>query len=125
MLHDGAGVGGGARALGGNILTASREIDGNPFQVGAGAGLCSSPSLTAAAIRDIEVTAPSATPRGEHTVAPDHGKEFASFAEAEAACGVEFFFALPHHFWQRGTNGNANGSVREYFPRGGGLRGGR
>ena len=53
-----------------------------------------------------------------HTVTPDRGKEFAAHAEAEEALGVEFFFALPHHPWQRGTNENTNGLLREYFPKG-------
>ena len=74
-------------------------------------------SHTAAAVRDVEVAALSAHP-GSRTVTPDRGKEFAAFAEVEAACGVEFFFALPHHPWQRGTNENTNGLLREYFPKG-------
>ena len=53
-----------------------------------------------------------------HTVTPDRGKEFAAHAEAEEALGAKFFFALPHHPWQRGTNENTNGLLREYFPKG-------
>ena len=49
---------------------------------------------------------------------PDRGKEFAAHAEAEEALGAKFFFALPHHPWQRGTNENTNGLLREYFPKG-------
>lgn len=72
---------------------------------------------TKAEVRDVEVAALGRHP-GSRTVTPDRGKEFAAFAEVEAACGVEFFFALPHHPWQRGTNENTNGLIREYFPKG-------
>ena len=71
---------------------------------------------TAACVRDVEVAAPSGQPA--LTVTPDRGKEFAAFAEVEAATGARFFFALPHHPWQRGTNENTNGLLREYFPKG-------
>lgn len=53
-----------------------------------------------------------------HTVTPDRGKEFAAHAAVTERLGVEFYFALPHHPWQRGTNENTNGLLREYFPKG-------
>lgn len=49
------------------------------------------------------------------------GKEFAAHALVTDEIGVEFYFALPHHPWQRGTNENTNGLLREYFPKGGSL----
>lgn len=52
------------------------------------------------------------------SISPDRGKEFAAHAEITDRFGVEFYFALPHHPWQRGTNENTNGLLREYFPKG-------
>ena len=57
------------------------------------------------------------------SVTPDRGKEFARWAEVEEALGVPFYFALPRHPWQRGTNENTNGLLREYFPKGKSLEG--
>ncbi len=46
------------------------------------------------------------------------GKEFSKHSEVTKELGVEFYFPLPHHPWQRGTNENTNGLIREYFPKG-------
>ena len=35
------------------------------------------------------------------------------------ATGAKARFALPHHTWQRGADGNTNGPLREHFPKGG------
>lgn len=53
-----------------------------------------------------------------NTVTPDRGKELAAHREVTSAIGVEFFFALPHHPWERGSNENTNGLLREYFAKG-------
>lgn len=53
-----------------------------------------------------------------HSITPDRGKEFSRHAEVtEALNNVQFYFPQPHQPWQRGTNENTNGLLREYFPK--------
>lgn len=51
------------------------------------------------------------------TITADNGTEFHSYASVEAATGVEYYFATPHHSWERGTNENTNGLIRQYLPK--------
>ena len=53
-----------------------------------------------------------------HSVTPDRGREFRRHGNVTAALGVEFYFPPAHQPWQRGTNENTNGLLREYFPKG-------
>lgn len=56
------------------------------------------------------------------SITPDQGTEFRCHAQiTEGLNGVKFYFALPHHPWQRGTNENTNGLLREFFPKGSNL----
>ncbi|MEE6148175.1 IS30 family transposase [Olsenella sp. YH-ols2223] len=52
------------------------------------------------------------------TVTLDRGSEFAAASALQEAIGAPVYFCLPHHPWQRGTNENTNGLLREYFPKG-------
>lgn len=52
------------------------------------------------------------------TITADNGTEFHGYKEIEEATGVSFFFATPHHSWERGTNENTNGLIRQYLPKG-------
>lgn len=47
----------------------------------------------------------------------DNGKEFAAHQRIAADLGADFYFADPYSAWQRGTNENTNGLVRQYLPR--------
>jgi IS30 family transposase len=56
-------------------------------------------------------------PHPVRTITSDNGTEFHGYAALEAATQAAFYFATPHHAWERGTNENTNGLVRQYVPK--------
>ena len=57
-------------------------------------------------------------PRRVRTITADNGTEFHGYPAIERAIGTRFYFATPHHAWERGTNENTNGLIRQYLPKG-------
>ncbi len=56
--------------------------------------------------------------RRVRTVTADNGTEFHQYDAIEKRTGAAFYFATPYHSWERGTNENANGLIRQYLPKG-------
>lgn len=56
--------------------------------------------------------------RPVRTITADNGTEFHSYKALERRVRARFYFATPHHSWERGLNENTNGLVRQYLPKG-------
>lgn len=55
------------------------------------------------------------------TITADNGKEFSLHAQIACALNIDFYFADPYSSWQRGTNENTNGLIRQYILKGSDL----
>lgn len=51
------------------------------------------------------------------TITLDNGIEFSDWERLEKKSGMTIYFAYPYHAWERGTNENTNGLLRQYFPK--------
>jgi IS30 family transposase len=52
------------------------------------------------------------------TLTLDNGTEFHGYKELEDRFSVKCYFATPYHSWERGSNENLNGLIRQYLPKG-------
>ena len=52
------------------------------------------------------------------TLTLDNGREFTAHEKISEALGANVYFAHPYASWERGTNENTNGLLRQYFPKG-------
>ena len=51
------------------------------------------------------------------TITSDNGKEFAYHERISKALNIDYYFADPYKSWQRGSNENLNGLIRQYIPK--------
>jgi len=72
---------------------------------------------TAKAVKSAIVSSMRPHRNKTRTITFDNGKEFSMHQKIGKSLRADTFFAKPYHSWERGTNENTNGLVRQYFPK--------
>lgn len=76
------------------------------------------PDRTTHSLNDMTIKLIRKSPLPVHTITADNGTEFHQYKEIENKTNTIFYFATPHHSWERGSNENTNGLIRQYVPKG-------
>ena len=77
------------------------------------------PNRTAAEMEKAIIKAMKELPKGAvKTITCDRGNEFANWQRIEEELDCQIYFADPYCAWQKGTNENLNGLLREFYPKG-------
>ena len=74
-------------------------------------------SKTAQAVADAVIELMKSLPVRTYTITADNGKEFADHERIAKVLNADLYFAHPYSSWERGTNENMNGLIRQYFPK--------
>ena len=75
------------------------------------------PGKKAKAVKQAMIDALMPLKKFVKTITYDNGKEFVQHEEVAKALKCVSYFAAPYHSWERGQNENANGLLRQYFPK--------
>ena len=73
--------------------------------------------LSAQAVCDVVVELLTPLKNRTHSLTSDNGKEFSLHQEISSHLDIDFYFARPYAAWERGSNENMNGLLRQYFPK--------
>ena len=79
-------------------------------------------SRTAAAVTQAALSVLQEHKATFSTITFDNGTEFHGYKLLEERFPVKCYFATPYHSWERGSNENLNGLIRQYFPKGASMR---
>ena len=76
------------------------------------------PKMNAQLLTSLALTYFKRIPKSkQRTMTLDNGVEFSDWERLEKRSGMIVYFAYPYHAWERGTNENTNGLLRQYFPK--------
>jgi transposase, IS30 family len=76
------------------------------------------PKMNARLLTDLAISYFRRIPKKKKkTITLDNGVEFSDWERLEERSHLTIYFAYPYHAWERGTNENTNGLLRQYFPK--------
>lgn len=75
------------------------------------------PNKSTASLNKKTISLIGREPLGFKTITSDNGTEFHQYKKIEECCRTKFYFANPYHSWERGSNENVNGLIRQYLPK--------
>lgn len=75
------------------------------------------PNKSTASLNKKTISLIGRDPHNFKTITADNGTEFHQYQKIEQRRNTKFYFANPYHSWERGSNENVNGLIRQYLPK--------